>query len=110
MGEGSPELAPIAHWDLADKEEQTVLEAAELVAGFESTWSMIARALARWTPANLGRVFSPPASLSEKERSIFGQRTRQWIVWHVLEHEIHHGGKLSLAPDGLGLPGVYGNA
>jgi uncharacterized damage-inducible protein DinB len=28
---------------------------------------------------------------------------RQWIVWHVLEHEIHHGGELSLA---LGMSGV----
>ena len=45
-----------------------------------------------------------------KERSVFGERTLQWIVWHVHEHEIHHGGELSLALGGLGLPGIYGNA
>ncbi len=110
MGEGSPDLAPIAHWDPADKEEQPALKADELVAGLESTWGMIAEALARWTPADLGHVFSPPASLSEAGRSIFGERTLQWIVWHVLEHEIHHGGELSLALGELGLQGVYGNA
>jgi len=110
MGEGSPDLAPIAHWDPADEEEQPALEAAELVAGLKSTWGMITEALARWTPADLGHVFSPPASLSEEEKSIFGELTRQWIIWHVLEHEIHHGGELSLALGGLGLPGVYGNA
>jgi len=33
MGEGSPELAPIAHWDPSDPVEQPALAAAELVAG-----------------------------------------------------------------------------
>jgi uncharacterized damage-inducible protein DinB len=32
------------------------------------------------------------------------------MIWHVLEHEMHHGGELSLALGGLGLEGVYGNA
>ncbi len=110
MGEGSPELAPIAHWNPANAEEPPTLNAAELVAGLESTWDMIAQALASWTPADLGRVFSPPASLSEEEKRIFGERTLQWIVWHVHEHEIHHGGEMSLALGGLGLQGVYGDA
>ncbi|MDQ6662011.1 MAG: DinB family protein [Chloroflexota bacterium] len=110
MGEGSPDLAPIAHWDPADEEEQPALEAAELVAGLEATWRMIADALARWTPADLGHVFPPPASLREEERENFPPRTRQWILWHVLEHEIHHGGELSLALGEHGLQGVYGNA
>lgn len=108
MGEGSPDLAPIAHWDPADEEEQPALEASELVAGLEATWHMIAEALARWTPADLGQVFPPPASLKEEERSMFGELTRQWILWHVLEHEIHHGGELSLALGGYGLAGIYG--
>jgi DinB superfamily len=110
MGEGSPVLAPIAHWDPGEGVEPPALEATELVAGLESTWGMIADALARWTPADLGYVFSPPASLSEEEKRIFGELTRQWILWHVLEHEIHHGGKLSLALGGYGLAGIYGNA
>ena len=106
MGEGSPDLAPIAHWD---EEEQPTLDAAELVAGLEATWRMIAEALARWTPADLGHVFPPPASLTEEDRSWFGELTLQWIVWHVLEHEIHHGGELSLALGGYGLAGIYGS-
>lgn len=110
MGEGSPDLAPIAHWDPGEVGEPPALEVAELVAGLKSTWGMIAEALAHWTPADLGHVFSPPASLSEAEQRIFGELTRQWIIWHVLEHEIHHGGELSLALGGYGLAGVYGNA
>src|SRR5262250_437855 len=57
MGEGSPELAPIMRWDPGEGVEPPALEAAELVAGLESTWGMIAQALGRWTPADLGHVF-----------------------------------------------------
>ncbi len=110
MGEGNPDLASFAHWDPADEEEQPALSATELVAGLESTWQMIEDALARWTPVDLGHVFPPPASLREEERSMFGELTRQWIIWHVLEHEIHHGGELSLALGNYGLAGIYGNA
>jgi hypothetical protein len=55
--------------------EPPALEAAKLVVGLESTWGMISEALASFTPADLGHVFPPPASLSEAERSIFGERT-----------------------------------
>lgn len=108
MGEGSPDLAPIAHWDPSDEAATPQLRAAELVAGLEATWHMIADALGRWTAADLGEVFQPPASLREEERQYFPPCTRQWMIWHVLEHEIHHGGELSLALGGYGLPGIYG--
>lgn len=104
MGEGSPDLAPIAHWDA---DQQPPRSAAELVAGLEATWQMIQDALARWTPADLERVFPLPPSLSEEERSIFQPYTRQWIIWHVLEHEIHHGGELSLALGMHNLTTIY---
>ena len=32
--------------------------------------------------------------------------TLRWIIWHVLEHEIHHRGELSLALGLLGRPGL----
>lgn len=108
MGEGSPDLAPIAHWDPADPVAQPALEAAALVAGLEATWRMMQEALTRWTAADLGRVFPPPAALRAEERENFPPFTRQWIIWHVLEHEIHHGGELSVALGGHGLAGVYG--
>jgi len=107
MEEGDPDLAPVAQWG---EEGQPTRSAAELLAALEAGWQMIENALASWTAADLGHVFSPPASLSGKEKSAFGERTLQWILWHVLEHEIHHGGELSLALGGLGLQGVYGNA
>lgn len=108
MGEGNPDLATIAHWDPSDDVETPPLGAAELVAGLEATWRMIADALGRWTAADLGEVFPTPAIVKEAERQYFPPCTRQWMIWHVLEHEIHHGGELSLALGGHGLPGIYG--
>lgn len=108
MGEGGPELAPIAHWDPADPVEQAPLDAPALVAGLDSTWRLIADALAHWTPADLDTIFSPPAQMQEDEARAVGERTRRWIVWHTLEHEIHHGGELSLAIGALGLDRIYG--
>ena len=107
MGEGDPALAPIAHWDPADEVEQPPLDAAELVAGLEATWQMITDALARWTPADLNQIFPLPAALSEAERQNTPEFSRQWIIWHVLEHEIHHGGELSLALGNYGLQTIY---
>lgn len=107
MGAGNSDLIPIAHWD---EEGQPVREPTELVAGFEITWQMIADALARWTPADLEHSFPSPTFLSAEEQSMWGKRTRQWIIWHVLEHEIYHAGELSLGLGGYGLQGVYGDA
>lgn len=108
MGQGSPDLAPLVHWDPADQAYQPPLTVTELGAGLKSSWDMIARALASWTAADLERVFTPPAAVSEAERKAFGERTLRWIVWHTLEHEIHHGGELSLALGGYDLQGIYG--
>ena len=107
MGEGNADLAPILQWDPGDGVQPPTVGAADLAAALEATWGMIAGALGRWTAADLGHVFSPPTVLSEAEQHAFGELTRQWIIWHVLEHEIHHGGELSLALGTYGLVGIY---
>jgi uncharacterized damage-inducible protein DinB len=108
MGEGSPELASIAHWDPNDEVYQPVSETSELVAGMETTWQLIADALECWTVADLPQLFSPPAAMGEEERRHWSAKSRQWIIWHVLEHELMHAGELSLALGSYGLPGFYG--
>jgi uncharacterized damage-inducible protein DinB len=99
MGEGSSELAPIAQWD---ENEEPTRSAAELVAGLEATWQMIQDALAHWTPADLEQRFQDPYP-REDYRGEKRQYSRQWIIWHVLEHDLHHGGEVSFA---LGMHGL----
>ena len=97
MGEEDP--PDLVQW--AD-DEQNLREAASLVSAFEMTWHMISPALSRWTATDLEHLVPPPAAVAEQRSA----HTREWIVWHVLEHEIHHGGELSLALGGYGLQGI----
>lgn len=108
MGEGDPNL----DWgDDEDNDESTVYQAASLVVWFEKSWRVISSALGRWTVADLEQVFPAPASHQEwlRKQGLAEEppHTRQWIVWHVMEHEIHHGGELSLALGTHGLNEFY---
>ncbi|HEX6798749.1 MAG TPA: DinB family protein [Ktedonobacterales bacterium] len=104
MGEGGAEVAGLASWD---DEGQPIRAPAELMAALEASWRMIESALARWTVADLGQVFSPPASLPEAEREFWGPWTLQEIIFHVLRHDIHHGGELAVGMGGQGLPTIW---
>ena len=86
MGEGGTELAPLEQWDIPGA---PIRSAAELVSGLEATWQMIYTALLRWTPANLGDVFT---EVQDEQLSSF---TRQWIIWSTIKHDLHHGGEVS---------------
>lgn len=94
MGEGEPSVATFDPWDEDGAPPRT---AAELVSGLNATWAMIRASLERWTPAML----DDPFVRQRNGRSV--ARTRQWILWHVIEHDIHHGGELFLT---LGMHGL----
>lgn len=106
MGEGDPKR----DWD-EDNNEPITYNAASLVSLFETSWHVISSALDRWTSADLEQIFPAPASHQEwLQRQGLAEEpphTRQWIVWHVMEHEIHHGGELSLALGTHGLGEFY---
>jgi uncharacterized damage-inducible protein DinB len=71
--------------------------ASELVKGLEQSWRLIEGSLQRWTPGTLTDTFT---------RERYGQTrtfTRQWVIWHVLEHDLVHGGELFLT---LGMHGI----
>jgi len=86
MGEGDATIAPLDDWDQANAPARS---AAELVTGLEATWQMIQNALTRWTPEDLDYIFRGERWGKPYELS------RQWVIWHVIEHDLHHGGELS---------------
>ena len=92
MGERDQDLTPLISWD-DDGEPQR--SAAELVGGLEATWQVMQACLARWTAATLEDTFTTPRG---------AVHTRQWIVSHVVEHDLHHGGELCLTLGMHGLP------
>jgi uncharacterized damage-inducible protein DinB len=94
MGRGEEEFAKRAPWDSPGAPER---EAAELVSGLETSWHVMQEARARWTPADLQQNYQNDPS---DEPEIF---TRQWVIWHLIEHDLHHGGEISLT---LGMYGL----
>jgi uncharacterized damage-inducible protein DinB len=94
MGEGGDDFAAMAAWD---RPGMAVRTAAELVRGLENTWQVMQEALARWTPAEWEQTYEEEDS---GERYSF---TRQWVIWHLIEHDLHHGGEISLT---LGMHGL----
>lgn len=131
MGEGGDDLTSLELWALGvcEADVDPGHTAAELVAGLEKTWQMIEEALARLTPTDLLEVF-PPLSEAERVRhaklvepalqpyaqmwldaerlagEVKPARSRQWIIWGILEHDIHHGSEISTTLGVHGLPVV----
>ena len=131
MGEGSDDLTSLELWALGvcEADVDPGHTAAELVAGLEKTWQMIEQALAHLTVADLEEVF-PPLTEAERVRhaklvepalqpyaqmwldaqhlagEVRPARSRQWIIWGVLEHDIHHGSEISTTLGVHGLPVV----
>ena len=64
--------------------------ATELVQALDRTWQFMTDCLARWSPADMRQTFLDDWDGKQVELS------RAWVVWHVLEHDLHHGGEISL--------------
>lgn len=92
---GSEEVArQAAGWE----EESAIVEnAAELVRRLEVTWQMIEKTLSTWTVSDLAQTYRH--TYLGKTYAI----SRQWTIWRILTHDLHHGGELGIL---LGLQGI----
>jgi uncharacterized damage-inducible protein DinB len=90
MGEGGEEVNKYTIPVLWEDDPEAHPTASELVQGLEDTWQMIDAALHHWTSDDMDQTFHNPWNPARPDRS------RQWIIWHVLEHDMHHGGEISL--------------
>ena len=98
MGEGGQEFAALGAWD---RKEMPTRNATELVNALEMTWQVMQEALARWTPAEWEQTYEG------KDAGEPVSFTRQWVIWHLIEHDLHHGGEISLT---LGMHGLMAPA
>jgi uncharacterized damage-inducible protein DinB len=92
------EIKATAAWDEPDAAART---ADELVRGLDLTWNMMADRIARWSDADMQQTFKDDWDGEEVHLS------RAWIVWHVLEHDLHHGGEVSLTLGMHGIPAQF---
>jgi len=70
---------------------------AELVRWLEITWQVIDNMLTTWQVGDLSQTYS-----HQWNGEIYAV-SRQWTLWRLINHDIHHGGELSLM---LGLQGI----
>jgi uncharacterized damage-inducible protein DinB len=96
-----PLLSEYMTWDEGEVDALQPRTAAELVAALKASWEMLAGCLARWTPGMLNEPFERRRNNGTRETC-----TRGWVLWHVLEHDLHHGGELSLTLGAHGLAGL----
>ncbi len=97
LGEEDAEVKACASWDEPGAPART---ADELVQGLDHTWRLMAGCLDRWSPADMRQTFTDEWDGEKVELP------RAWVVWHVMEHDLHHGGELSLT---LGMHGLQAN-
>ncbi len=74
--------------------------AEEIVDGLTRSWAVVDDCLRRWTPQDLGVEFS------RRRGTRTETFTRGWVVWHVMEHDLHHGGEISQILGSHDVPGL----
>ena len=94
MDEGGQAMADLGTWDHPGSPPRT---AADLVQGLETTWQVMHDAIARWSPDEWATTY--PGEPPEEPEII----TRPWVIWHLIEHDLHHGREVSLTLGNHGL-------
>lgn len=96
MGEESEEIAPYVDWGVVS-DGAPLPSAAELVEGLDTSWRFMADLLNKWDSADMQHTFPFEWNGYHYDNS------RSWVTWHILEHDLHHGGEISIT---LGMYGL----
>ena len=97
LEEGDEDFGAFQVWDEPGSLPRS---ADELVSGLEKTWQVMQEVLGRYTLADL------QSPVQDEDDGKIYTYTRGWVIWHVLEHDLHHGGEIaySLGMHGLTAP------
>jgi uncharacterized damage-inducible protein DinB len=93
------QVAELHRWMEAtsQKEDEIATNRAELLRWLEATWQMIATTLNTWTVADLAQTYRH--AYQGKLYAV----SRQWTLFRILSHDLHHGGELAIL---LGMQGI----
>lgn len=92
-------LPDLARWDASDMPARTP---AELAEGLRVSWRLLRDVILSWSADDLA-VTMPNVDREPGEPEAF---TRQWVIWHLIEHDLHHGGEISQILGAHGLTGI----
>ena len=96
------DLSEIRRWfDAIDQQEVAIVDnPTELLKWMEASWQVIETTLTTWTVADLAQTY----------RHLYQGKmyavSRQWVIWRIMSHDLHHGGELAilLGLQGIGIP------
>jgi uncharacterized damage-inducible protein DinB len=72
-----------------EDEEDHPRSATEIAEGLTRSWELVGECLDRWTADDL------PVEFRRQRRTGTQTVTRAWVIWHVMEHDVHHAGEIS---------------
>ena len=97
LQDSNPAMETYMEWG---QRQSSSRSAAELASGLDETWAFIETRLKRWTPEDCAQTFP-----DENDGEIW-QVSRSWVIYHVMEHDLHHGGEISMILSMHGVKGV----
>ena len=92
-------LTELRRWmDATSQQEKAIAEnPAEQRKWLEATWQVIETTLTSWSIADLAQTY----------RHLYQGKMyavlRQWTIWRIMAHDLHHGGELAIL---LGMQGI----
>jgi len=98
MGDGGEEFKTIGKWKVRGEISSNK---DEIIQGLETTWTRMQEIIKDWTAEDWGMTWP-----DEEDESTPDVLTRPWIIWHLIEHDIHHGGEISIILGAHGLGGL----
>ena len=89
--------ARVPKWETGGDGVRHIVEASvpaddpvDLVSWLELSWKPIQRVLDEWTIADLA------ATYRHRFRGVDYAVSRQWTIWRIMCHDIHHGGQVAM--------------
>jgi uncharacterized damage-inducible protein DinB len=82
-----PGVESLRTWERANAPPRT---AGELVEGLDTSWRLMAELLNKWDAADMQHTFPFESGGQHYDNS------RSWVTWHILEHDLHHGGEIAI--------------
>jgi uncharacterized damage-inducible protein DinB len=99
MGEdGGESIKALAELDEADMAKRG---GAELAQGLDLTFDFMMSRISRWSDEDMRKTFE------DDWDGVKVQLSRAWIVYHVMEHDLHHGGEVSMTLGMHGIPAEF---